>query len=310
MNEAQVWITGAGVHHALGDVAALAAALDADPPPAPAPAVGSVSVAPFLRGARRKLAKYMSPTTAMAVLAAGRALEAAGLLESLGDCALYVAADLIAFDLGEVSGALEASRAETGGLDLARLGRDGLRRCHPLMPFKMLLNMPLGLVSIVFGLRGENQIVYPGAGQAGVLLETALRGIHRGRLQRVLLGGTAHRTSLLPSCARERAGDGRPSTDAAAFVLLESEPAARERGAAARGAVRSVELGAPPVGAELSSGIDLPGALDMDRALGFTGAAALPLALAVALERGATTVAVGDEDGARVTVRLGEAVDR
>jgi len=50
---------------------------------------------------------------------------------------------------------------------------EGLRRCHPLMPFKMLLNMPLGLVSIAFGLRGPNAILYPGPEQSAAAIDSA-----------------------------------------------------------------------------------------------------------------------------------------
>jgi 3-oxoacyl-[acyl-carrier-protein] synthase II len=338
------WITGVGVYHALGDAAAVRRALLAGetavapvPPPAPgfpslrgAPAARDASAAGFLSGPQRKLAKYMSPTTTMAVAAAGRALEDAGLLDGdRADMALYVVADLIAFDVSAVGRAMDACKDDDGGLDLERLGADGLRLCHPLMPFRMLLNMPLGIISIVFGLRGENQILYPGAAQAGVLLESALRGVRSGRLRRVLWGGTAHRHSLLPLCTALRTGrlEREAPADAAAFVVLESEDAARERGARclARVCHVSTRFAATDTGPrELwtavvaeqkptkvfaacgATGWDAEDVVDLESMLGHTGAASLPLGVAVAAGGGTGRVAVvvGDDDGGGASVQL------
>ena len=68
---------------------------------------------------------------------------------------------LIAFDFSTVSEPLAGALAADGTVDLEYVGNEGLRRLHPLLPFKMLLNMPLGLVSIVYKIRGENVILYP-----------------------------------------------------------------------------------------------------------------------------------------------------
>jgi 3-oxoacyl-[acyl-carrier-protein] synthase II len=260
----KVLITGVGVHGGLGDGEQTWTALCAGRsalrmvtlpgvsglPEVPGAPAAEGSPATFLDD--RKLLKYMSPTTSMAVLAAGRALEHAGLRgpgreELRAETALFVATGLIAFDISAVSRAVEASCSAEGTLDLQRLGREGLRRSHPLMPFKMLLNMPLGMISIVHGIKGENGIVYPDAGQAGVCLETAVRGIRTGRFCRALVGGTVNGLSLLPLCTLHRLGRLAPSVqaaqpftedhngyapaDCAAFVVLEAEASAQERGA-------------------------------------------------------------------------------
>jgi 3-oxoacyl-[acyl-carrier-protein] synthase II len=261
-----VVITGVGLHGALGDgaqtLAALAAgrsalamhALDRTTglpplPAAPAP-VDDQLLVPLLPD--RKLVKYMSPTARLAVLAAGRALASADLLgpaqaERRAASGLFVATGLIAFDLASVGGGIDAARSTAGQLDLLRLGRDGLRRCHPLLPFKMLLNMPLGLISIAYGVRGDNFILYPDAAQAGVAFEAAVRGLRAGRIERALVGASAQPVSLMPLCTlrrRERlapdVGAARPHgpahagvapADAGAFLVLETARAARERGA-------------------------------------------------------------------------------
>jgi 3-oxoacyl-(acyl-carrier-protein) synthase len=111
----------------------------------------------------------------------------------------------------------------------------------------MLLNMPLGMISIAFGIRGENAILYPGPDQAVVCLDMALRGIRAGRFLRALVGGITHGVSLLPVCTLRRLGRlassleaaqpyrprhaGYAPADAAGFLVVESERSAAERGA-------------------------------------------------------------------------------
>jgi 3-oxoacyl-(acyl-carrier-protein) synthase len=273
-----VLVTGVGVHGALGDseqtLTALAVGRSAltmhtldrasDVPPlpaAPAP-VDDRTLQPLLPD--RKLIKYMSPTARLAVLAAGRALADAGLLgdanaEQRASLGLFVSTGLIAFDIAAVGGGIEASRSTVGQLDLLRMGREGLRLCHPLLPFKMLLNMPLGLISIVYGLRGPNVILYPDAAQAGVALEAALRALSAGRIERALVGSSAQPVSLMPVCTLRRLGRlavdveaaqpfspahaGTAPADAGAFLVLETERAARARGAPTLATLEAVAVG-------------------------------------------------------------------
>lgn len=259
---ADVWVTGVGLHSAFGDLDQTWTALQegrsavkrqglpsiSEFPAVPVAASGKAPVRPYLPD--RKLAKYMNPTTEFAVVAAGQALQQAGLSEDAerkADTALFVTTNLIAFDVSAVAKAIESAKGEDGALDMARMGGEGWRRCHPLMPFKMLLNMPLGLVSIVFGLRGANAIVYPTPDQAGLCLDTALRGIRAGRFSRALVGATAHNVDLLPLSTYRRLGRladspeaaqtyqpghrGYALGDGAGFVLVESDASVRSRGA-------------------------------------------------------------------------------
>ncbi len=270
----RILVTGAGVECALGGLEDVwqtlcnmgsAVAMHQVPGVDGLPAVPGAPVRacrPVAYLPDRKLLKYMSPATAMAVMAAGRCLEHAGVLgreDLLEHAALYVCTGLIGFDVSSVQRALEASCSDNGELDLPRMGREGFRLCHPLMPFKMLLNMPLGMVSIALGLRGDNAIFYPGVDQSAACLEVAARGIRQGRFSRVLVGATANPMSLMPLCTLSRQGrlarsveaavpgsaghDGVAPADAAAFVLLESEQAAEERGAAALAEIEGVAVG-------------------------------------------------------------------
>jgi 3-oxoacyl-(acyl-carrier-protein) synthase len=274
----RIVVTGVGLHTGHGDTAATWAALGenrsaltcdhawrllgsepgatAEPvfPAAPAPEPSPVE---FLTD--RKMVKYMGPCTQMAVLAAGRALRDAGLLgadaaaerEAMG---LFLATGPIAFDVEQAL----ASFDEQGAADVLALRNDGLRRCHPLLPFKMLLNMPLGLVSIVFGIKGPNFILYPDAEQGACALAHALRALRRGRCTAALVGGSACSLGLAPIMNLHWAGrlassvaeaqpfsachQGWAPADQAAFLVLETEAHASHRGASAYASLDHVEV--------------------------------------------------------------------
>ncbi|HET8538471.1 MAG TPA: beta-ketoacyl synthase N-terminal-like domain-containing protein [Anaeromyxobacter sp.] len=286
----EVLVTGVGLHGAHGGGPATLAALRAGrsavapfrtPEADGFPEVAAAPAAPWALDdlvPDRKLQKYMSRAASLAVLAAGRALRDAGLLadaERKADVALFVATGLIGFELDQVTQAMSVSGEGLGGDRMAR----GLALCHPLMPFRMLLNMPLGLVSIAYGLRGENAILYPGPLQGGVALRMAFDAVASGRAPRALAGGSVHGLALMPLATAWRAGrlarspeaaahrdgaGGLAAADASAFVLLESRAAASARGARARAVLSDVRAepqdGAPaprrgpPPGLVLASG--------------------------------------------------------
>ena len=209
----------------------------------------------------RKLRKYMSRSTELAVIAAGRALDDAGLIDdddARRSLALFMATGPIAFDLSTISRALARATGSDGRVDLRFVGDRGLRLIHPLLPFKMLLNMPLGLVSIVFGVGGENLIVYPGTVQAGAALEAACRGIAQGRFARALVGGCEQAVAALPLASAGRRGwlatdldaaqpfteahEGLAAGELGAFLVVEAGAAAASRGAAVRATISGLRV--------------------------------------------------------------------
>jgi hypothetical protein len=128
----------------------------------------------------------------------------------------------------------------------------------------MLLNMPLGLISIVFGIKGPNLILYPGAEQGAIAIRHAVRGIRQGRFQRALVGGSAQTLGLAPLLNLRRAGRlaaspaeahpfslehaGWAPADQAAFLVLENEAEASQRQAPAYAVVDELRtLGAGAV---------------------------------------------------------------
>jgi hypothetical protein len=262
---ARIAVTGVGLHSAHGGTQETWAALHQERsalscehpwnlPPAPGeqgfPAAPAADPSPVEFLSDRKAVKYMGPCTQMAVLAAGRALRHAGLLDEAAApdreaTALFMATGPIAFDV-------EHALSSFGGqidADLRALRYEALGRCHPLLPFKMLLNMPLGLVSITFGIKGPNFILYPGADQGAFAMAHALRGLRAGRFVRVLVGGSACSLGLSPIMQLRRAGRlaasleeaqpfsprhaGWAPADQAAFLVLETQAEAARRGRSA-----------------------------------------------------------------------------
>jgi 3-oxoacyl-(acyl-carrier-protein) synthase len=361
-----VLVTGVGLHGAHGDGPATLAALRAGrsavvcfrtPEADGFPEVAAAPAPPFDLAALvpdRKLHKYMSRASALSALAAGRALADAGLLEDAPrreGLALFVATGLIGFELDQVTNAMSVSGEGLGGDRMAR----GLSRCHPLMPFRMLLNMPLGLVSIAYGIKGENAVLYPGPLQGGTALRMAFEAVASGRCARALAGGSVHGLALMPLASALRAGRlartpedadhraggrGLAATDAAAFVVLESADAARDRGRegrallggvrvdpleAAAGPIRRPRTGAP--GLLVATGaVDAAqdaadrhlaadaGLLRLDPLAGHAGPAAPATALGLAAlalaERGGpgrALVVARDPDGGVTVASLGDA---
>ena len=274
----RVVVTGVGLHTGHGDTTATWTALGenrsaltcdhawrlatSDPEASTAsafPAVPAPDPSPVEFLADRKLLKYMGPCTQMAVLAAGRALRDAGMLgaeaaparEAMG---LFLATGPIAFDIEQVLASFKNESTD----ELQGLYAAWQRRCHPLLPFKMLLNMPLGLVSIVFDIKGPNFILYPGAEQGACALAHALRGLRRGRCAAALVGGSACGLGLSPIMNLHRTGrlassvaaaqpfsaqhDGWAPADQAAFLVLETDEQAARRGRSAYASLDGVEV--------------------------------------------------------------------
>jgi 3-oxoacyl-(acyl-carrier-protein) synthase len=105
--------------------------------------------------------------------------------------------------------------------------------------------MPLGIISIAYGIRGTNFVLYPGAGQGGTCLEAAVRAVRHGRCDGALVGGSSNGFSLLPismllrmgrlarsvdEAVPNRAGHrGIAPADAACFLVIEARGRAERR---------------------------------------------------------------------------------
>jgi hypothetical protein len=242
----------------------------------------------------KKLRKYMGVQDDLAVVAAAKALESAGLAGvSLGERAgLYLAVGYIPFEQGDLDPLLAASLDAQGNFSMAAFSTAGFRAVNGLLTFRCLPNMPAFHVSANFDVQGPYFVTYPGPGQFYVALEEALTALEDGVIDTALVGGVAHQRNFLveshfarvePPIAAERL------LDAAGFVILERESRVRSRGSAVRSCLTELTVEYHPHDPfDWSPGveerfneldmtiIDQPGPASLPAILCF-GAAALPL---------------------------------
>ena len=194
---------------------------------------------PFLKV--RKSRKFMGAQDELLVLAAGRALAAAGLAAepahatSLGDRAgLYVAVGYIPFHEADIEPVLAASLDEHGDFDLRRFGQQGFLRAHPLLTFRCLPNMPAYHVSANFELTGPYLVTYPGPGQLAAALDEAACALESGAIDVALVGAAAQQRNFLVEHHFARIEPPVPAgalRDVGAVLVLETVAHAEARGA-------------------------------------------------------------------------------
>ena len=127
----------------------------------------AIPVQRFLK--ERKLAKYFSRETAAAVVSLGELLEkfpagrAAPAYYGMG------VVDHESFGLDIIAA---SSAGEGGSFSQKLFAEEGFMSVPPLNQFKVLYNMPLCFASIVFGLKGDNAVIYSSA--AGLIRQALL----------------------------------------------------------------------------------------------------------------------------------------
>jgi hypothetical protein len=187
--------------------------------------------APYLKV--RKNRKMMGPQDDLAVVAAGKALAAAGLGSALGErTGLYAAVGYIPFEESEIELLLQGS-LEGQAFSMRRFSTEGYNAVNPLLTFRCLSNMPAFHVSANFDLQGPYFVSYPGPGQFYVALEEARAALAAGRNDVALVQGVAHQQNFL---VRHQFGRLDPPqvrlSDAAGCLILEraDRAAGRSRG--------------------------------------------------------------------------------
>jgi 3-oxoacyl-(acyl-carrier-protein) synthase len=186
----------------------------------------------------------------LAVCAAGRALESAGLEQSkLGPSAgLFLAVGFIPFERADIN-ALIAGSLEGERLSLRRFGTDGFAAVNPLLTFRCLPNMPAYHVSACFDIRGEYFVTYPGPGQFYLALSEAVEALTSGRLAVALVGAVAHQTNFLVSHHYQRLQHPVPECDlrdGAGFLVLERNSDHLARGGPTRGQLLDLKIAYSP----------------------------------------------------------------
>ncbi len=230
--------------------------------------------------------KFMGKQDHLAVCAAGRALESAGLTSAaLGPKAgLFLAVGFISFERADID-ALIASSMESDRISLRRFGTDGFSAVNPLLTFRCLPNMPAYHISACFDIQGEYFVTYPGPGQFYNALEEAVNALIADRISIALVGAVADQTNFLVSHHHGRLRPPISSADlrdGAGFLVLEKTGENVARGGRAHGRLTDFKLGYTPhdpFATELDWSENFTGCAKPD---GHFGAASLPIVLATA----------------------------
>jgi 3-oxoacyl-(acyl-carrier-protein) synthase len=197
----------------------------------------------FLR--MRKMRKYMGRQDDLAVGAAGRALQSAGLGAPLGErCGLYLAVGYIPFERGDMDALIGAS-LEGGRFSMPRFASAGMLAINPLLTFRVLPNMPAFHVSLNFDIQGPYLVGYPGAGQFYVALDEAAAALDTDAIDVALDGAVADQRNVLVEHHMSRVDPPVPAdrlADAAAFLVLERADGAAARAAPVRARLDRFEL--------------------------------------------------------------------
>lgn len=191
-----------------------------------------------------KSVRLMNRESQLAVAAARIALHDADLemarfygAENVG---IYAATGLAGLPLAEVAPLIKASIKPDGEFDAGQFGTAGLRAVSPVLSFKILGNMPACFAAINEGIKGPNAIYTPWEGQGAQAIESGVRALRNGRARCVLVGGCEVKTHELAFLSLEQhgifeswrtSGKGPIPSEGAVFLVMETEPAARTRGA-------------------------------------------------------------------------------
>src|SRR5215469_12210178 len=190
--------------------------------------------------------KFMGKQDHLAVCAAGRALESAGLDSSaLGPKGgLFLAVGFIPFERADID-ALIAGSIDDDRISLRRFGTDGFSAVNPLLTFRCLPNMPAYHISACFDIQGEYFVTYPGSGQFYNALEEAVNALVAGRINIAVVGAVADQTNFLVSHHQSRLRPPVPATDlrdGAGFLVLEKNAEIVARGRCARGRLTDFKM--------------------------------------------------------------------
>lgn len=196
---------------------------------------GACDAGPYLR--IRKIAKFMGKQDAMAVVAAARAVQAAGLTAPLGErCGLFVAVGYIPFETSDINRLLDAS-LDGDQFSMRRFATSAFGAINPLLTFRVLPNMPAFHVSLNLDIQGPYAVSYPGIGQFYAVLDEAIAAIDQKVIDVALVGAVADQRNFLVEHHFSRVAppiEPDALADAAAFMVIERREDAIARGAQPR----------------------------------------------------------------------------
>ncbi|OGF59433.1 MAG: hypothetical protein A2Y62_05950 [Candidatus Fischerbacteria bacterium RBG_13_37_8] len=198
--------------------------------------------------ANLKLLKLMNNESMLGAVAAKLALEDAGIGNTYApeQQGLYFGAGLTSGELSDLLPLVEDSLDEQGNFSYYHMGTNALPNCNPLLSFKILTNMPLCYISILFNIKGPNLIFNPWSSRTAQAIGEGMRAIQEGELECAVVGGCDSKSNyagflifsklgLLSAkgicCPFNRRRDGIILSEGATVLVLEDFAKAHERGA-------------------------------------------------------------------------------
>ena len=127
----------------------------------------------------KKLIKYFNRETSAAIVSAGELLREYPVPH---DIPFYYETGVMEHEDFGIEMIAKASIDEKGEYNQQCFIEKGIAAVHPLTQFKALYNMPLSFVSIEFGLKGDNAVIYSSA--RGLLMQA----LHAPTDGEILLG--------------------------------------------------------------------------------------------------------------------------
>lgn len=151
---------------------------------------------------QRKMIKLMNREAQMAVSAAALAIDDAGIRDHYSPyrTGLYLGTGLTSGELEDLIRLVKNSIDENDCFSYQRLGLEALPNCNPLLSFKILTNMPLCYISILFQVKGPNLIFNPWSGNTAQAIGEGMFAIKQGEIDCAIVGGCdskSHYTGFL-----------------------------------------------------------------------------------------------------------------
>jgi 3-oxoacyl-(acyl-carrier-protein) synthase len=203
-----------------------------------------------------KSLRLMNRDAQMAVVAAKLAIEDAGIFVDQTyrsyEIGLFGSTGVAGMSIEEIAQIIKYAANEDGTFDLNRFGNVALKRVRPVLSFRILPNMPLCFVSIFLNIKGPNAVYTPWEGNGAQAIAAGIRAINSDKLKCALVGGCDVKTRELSFLNLQQLGvfnswrkygTGNIPGEGAAFLVLEDEQAALNRGRKYYAQIRDYNFG-------------------------------------------------------------------
>ncbi len=202
-----------------------------------------------------KALRFMNRDAQLAVIAAQRAMQDAGIESDLTypahHIALFGSAGMASLGVDDIAHILRYAADSQGHLNLERFGQVALKRIRPVLSFRILTNMPLCFISIFQNIKGPNAVYGPWEGHGAQAIAAGIHAIECGSVPCALVGGCDVKTLELSFISLQQLGvfsswrehgSGCVPAEGAVFLVLEEQEAAAARGRTGYARIRDFKL--------------------------------------------------------------------